>query len=359
MALGARILAVDDNARNLDILKRCLGKEYDLTLINSGQAALDVAPRLRPDLILLDIMMPGLDGYETCRRLRALPDLTGTKIIMVSAKAMTSERLEGYAAGADDYIIKPFEQEELVAKVRVYVRLKSVEEVDRLKSDLLDLLSHETGTPLTGIMGGLAMMRDTAGLSAEHLELLEVAEASSKRLQALVHRVCLITQLKAHSMPVIRDSFDLRELAEKALLAVHDEAEKGRIMTVLEPGDAVAVFGDADLLRWIVDALLENAIRVSPPGARVTLRAGLEASRPCLSVADQGPGIGPELLPRIFQEFVVADIKHHKKGSGLSLAAARLIAEHHGGEISLETEPGRGSVFHLRLPPPPLAAAAA
>ena len=359
MPVGVRILAVDDNPRNFAILERCLGHEFDLTPAASGQEALKIAPRLRPDVVLLDIMMPGLDGYETCRRLRVLPQLTGAKIIMVSAKAMTSERLEGYAAGADDYMVKPFDQDELIAKVRVYVRLKSVEEVDRLKSDLLDLLSHETGTPLTGIMGGLALLRDTTGLSAEHLELLEVVEASTQRLQALVQRVCLITQLKARSMPVIRDPFDLRALAADALEAVHGEAEKARVKTMLEPGESVPASGDASLLLWVVEALLENAIRLSPRGGLVAVRVGLEASRPCLSVSDRGPGIEPELLPRLFQEFVVADIKHHKKGSGLSLAAARLVAEHHGGELSVETEPGRGSVFHLELPPAPSAAAAA
>jgi len=290
MSVGARILAVDDNPRNLAILQRCLGHEFDLTPAASGQEALEIAPRLRADVVLLDIMMPGLDGYETCRRLRALPELTGTKIIMVSAKAMTSERLEGYAAGADDYIIKPFDQDELVAKVRVYVRLKSVEEVDRLKSELLDLLSHETGTPLTGIMGGLAMLRDAPGLSAEHLELLEVAEASTQRLQALVQRVCLITQLKARSVPVIHDPFDLRDLAADALEAVHGEAEKARVKTVLEPGDSVPAFGDASRLLWVVEALLENAIRLSRRGGLVAVRVGLEASRPYLSVADQALG---------------------------------------------------------------------
>jgi two-component system sensor histidine kinase/response regulator len=351
MPVGVQILAVDDNPRNLAILQRCLGQEFDLTQAVSGQEALEIATRLRPDVILLDIMMPGLDGYETCRRLRGIPEVAGTKIIMVSAKAMTSERLEGYAAGADDYIVKPFDSDELISKVRVYARLKSVEEVDRLKSDLLDLLSHETGTPLTGIMGGLALLRDDSSLSKEQLELLEVAEVSTLRLQALVKRVCLIAQLKARTMPVIREPFDLRDLVANALEAVHGQAEKARVKMMLEPGESVPASGDVSLLLWVVEALLENAIRLSPRDGLVSVHVGLEASGPCLSVSDQGPGIEPELLPRIFQEFVVADIKHHKKGSGLSLAAARLVAENHGGTLSVETELGRGSVFHLKLAP--------
>ncbi len=359
MPIRARILAVDDHPRNLAILERCLGQEFDLTTTASGEEALEIAPRLRPDIVLLDIMMPGFDGYETCRRLRTRPELSGTKVIMVSAKAMPAERLEGYTAGADDYIVKPFDQDELIAKVRVYVRLKSVEEVNRLKSDLLDLLSHETGTPLTGIMGGIALLRDTPELTAEQNELLDVAEEGAQRLQALVQRVCLITQFKAESVPVIREPVDLRAVAAKAVEDARADAEKARVHTVLQADESVPVVGNSKLLLWAIEALLDNAIRLSPRDGVVTVQVGMEGSCARVSVSDQGPGIEPELLPRVFEEFVVADIRHHKKGTGLSLAAARLIAEHHEGALSVETEPGRGSVFRLELPPPPAAAAAA
>ena len=359
MAIPPRILGVDDNPRNLAILRKSLDHECDLVTAACGDEALEIAPRLRPDLILLDIMMPGLDGYETCRRLRARPELSATKIIMVSAKAMTSERLEGYAAGADDYVVKPFDQDELLAKVRVYLRLKSIEEVDRLKSDLLDLLSHETGTPLTGILGALALLRDTAPLTSDQDELVGVAESSAHRLHALVQRVCLITQLKAGSEPVRRDPADLRVLATTALEDVRANAEQARVTVVLEPGNAVPVVGDRELLVWVIDALLDNAIRVSPRGGVVTVRVATDGSRPSLSVSDHGPGIEAELLPRIFDEFVVADIKHHKKGSGLSLATARLIVEQHDGTLSVESEAGGGAVFRLELSSAAAARAAA
>ena len=350
MAKHPTILGVDDRPRNLDILRKTLERDYTVITAASGEEALQIAPRLRPDLVLLDIMMPGIDGYETCRRLRAQPELSAIKIIMVSAKAMTSERLEGYAAGADDYVVKPFDQDELLAKVRVYARLKSVEEVDRLKSDLLDLLSHETGTPLTGIMGALNLLRDTTPLAAEQQELVSIAESSSMRLQSLVKRICLITELKSGCMPVIREPADLRALAESAIEDCSEVAERSRVKVILQPGDAMPILGDAELISWVTHALLDNAIRVSPHEAVVTLRLDWRESRATLTVSDGGPGIEPELLPRVFEPFVVADIKHHKKGSGLSLAAARLIAEHHAGTLTVESEIGRGAVFQLTLP---------
>jgi CheY-like chemotaxis protein len=132
-----KILVVDDDPVNVDILREILEDKYSLAVARTGEEALDIATRFMPDLILLDIMMPGIDGYEVCRRIRASNWYKFTKIILVSAKAMTEERLEGYKVGADDYITKPFVEEELEAKIKVYLKLKSVEEVEKVKSEAL------------------------------------------------------------------------------------------------------------------------------------------------------------------------------------------------------------------------------
>jgi DNA-binding response OmpR family regulator len=131
MPQHSTILIVDDHPSNVALLEEILGDDYQLKTATCGEEALAVAPDCQPDLILLDIMMPGLDGYETCRRLRAHPLLRQPKILMVSAKALVSERLHGYEAGADDYITKPFDAGELLAKVRVYLRLKTAEDAEQ------------------------------------------------------------------------------------------------------------------------------------------------------------------------------------------------------------------------------------
>lgn len=141
-----KILVVDDNHTNLAIMQEIFDGHYELKSATSGKECLVLADRFLPDLILLDIMMPGIDGYETCRRLRRNPNLPHTKIIMVSAKAMLSERLAGYEAGADDYLTKPFEEQELLSKVRVYMRLKSVEETNQLTEELNGRLDQTNRT---------------------------------------------------------------------------------------------------------------------------------------------------------------------------------------------------------------------
>ncbi|MGH9361080.1 MAG: response regulator, partial [Thermoanaerobaculia bacterium] len=129
-----RILVVDDDPINVCILEEILAEQYELATAGNGEEALEKAPAFKPDLVLLDIMMPGIDGYEVCRRLKSNPRLRDAKVILVSAKAMLSERLEGYESGADDYLTKPFDDAELMAKVRVFLRLKSIEEIDRFKT---------------------------------------------------------------------------------------------------------------------------------------------------------------------------------------------------------------------------------
>ena len=130
----SRILLVDDNPTNLAILEEMLGDEYRWEAATSGEEALEIAPDFQPDLILLDVMMPGINGYETCRRIRANPALRNVKIVMVSAKALVSERLEGYDAGADDYLTKPFDEKELLAKVRVYLSR------EQMKREIMEML---------------------------------------------------------------------------------------------------------------------------------------------------------------------------------------------------------------------------
>ena len=134
MQRQSRILLVDDNPTNLAILEEMLGDEYRRGTATSGEEALEIAPDFQPDLILLDVMMPGINGYETCRRIRANPALRNVKIVMVSAKALVSERLEGYDAGADDYLTKPFDEKELLAKVRVYLSR------EQMKREIMEML---------------------------------------------------------------------------------------------------------------------------------------------------------------------------------------------------------------------------
>jgi signal transduction histidine kinase len=269
---------------------------------------------------------------------------------MVSAKSLTADRLEGYAAGADDYVVKPFEPAELLAKVRVYVRLKSVEEVDRLKSNLLTLLSHETRTPLTLILSPVSLLLDSGDLSEPQRELLETVQEGGRRLGDLLDRVTFLSQLRLRAIPFRVAAADLGAIARDAAERAREQSDAADVRVTVEVHGTVGFQGDAEHVRRAVDALLHNAIRFSGGGVvRVLVRTS--DTNAVLTVSDSGPGIDPDLAPRIFQEFAAPDVDHHKSGHGLSLATARLIVEQNGGALRLESEPGSaGATFRIELP---------
>ncbi|MEZ4647407.1 MAG: response regulator [Candidatus Eisenbacteria bacterium] len=180
-----RILAVDDDPMNREIIAEILGDEFDVCFACNGREALDRAAESKPDLVVLDIMMPELDGYETCERLKARDPFI--KVLLVSAKALPSERLRGYQVGADDYVTKPFDPYEFLAKIRVFLRLSFAEEVGQMKSTLITLLAHETRTPLAHILSSAQLLEDDRTFDSDETrgDLLGIILSGAQRLQTI------------------------------------------------------------------------------------------------------------------------------------------------------------------------------
>jgi two-component system sensor histidine kinase/response regulator len=345
-----RVLGVDDNPRNLAILAKALGDGFAFTAAASGAEALEKAAQVRPDVILLDLMMPGLDGYETCRRIRADVRLRHAKVILVSAKGLTAERLEGYHAGADDYLVKPFDPDELVAKVRVYARLKNAEETRRLKSDVLSLLDHETRTPLSAILGALPFLLDAPDLDPEQRRMLEIMDAGARRLLATFEKISMLSQLKADIVAMEFERHGLDELVRAGIERCAPAAAAREVRIAHDAGTVAAVEADAGDLTWVVVALLDNAVRFSPPGGEVRVRTRATPRGASLSVSDQGPGVPVERWERLFDGFEVGDLRHHTRGTGLSLAIAREIVDRHGGTLAIVPPEAGGATFLVELP---------
>lgn len=339
MSERTRVLAVDDNDVNLAILREIFEDGYELAFASTGEQAIETARTFRPDLVLLDIMMPGIDGYETCRRLRSDATTRYAKIILVSAKALVSERLMGYEAGADDYVTKPFDPEELSAKVRAVARLKFVEELDRFKSDMLTLLTHETRTPLTVIQGALDVVRSGAGESSGRERIVEMAVNSCERLSSLIERADLLCRLRSGQVQLQVESVPLQAAIATTLDDLRSHIE-GRAVTVRSTvPEALAVHADPTLLTTVLTALVHNAVRFSPAHAAVSIEACRSGPNVLISVVDHGPGIADAMRATVFEELVPSDVGHHTEGQGLSLAICREIVRGHGGEIDLRSDP--------------------
>ncbi len=350
MSKQCRILAVDDDPLNVSILEDLL-EDYDLCTATSGEEALALARSCTPDLVLLDIMMPGMDGYEVCRQLRQDERLAGVKVILVSAKAGVDERLKGYAAGADDYVVKPFDCEELLAKIRVYLRLRSMEEVDQLKSSMLRLLRHEMRTPITGMISGLEILADACPEDpAQRKSMVRLVLKNVRRLHHLVEKVVQLSALEAGEYSFQREVNELSELVNDAVDARSAQATERNVTLVVAGDDAFPVHVDGQAMGQVIGDLLDNAIRFSPDGGAVEIGAKADSGEVSLAVRDHGKGIARACLPSLFTGFSDSDAPHHTNGTGLSLAIARQIVQQHEGRIHVESEPDHGCCFTVVLP---------
>ena len=346
-----RILVVDDNPMNIAVVEEILADDYDLRTTDSGEEALRIIPDLRPDLVLLDITMPGMDGYDVCRRLRLNPALCHIKVIMVSSRALVSERITGYDAGADDYITRPFDAEELLAKVRVFLRLKSVEEVNQLKSNFLSLLGHETRTPLNGVISPAEMLVSDEDLDPDECrELAQMILRNARRLHDLFEKVTRLSALRAGTWVPKLAPAGLCDVIHEALGEVASRAAPRGVALKARFEVNVMLALDRESLTTVIREILDNAIRFSPADGTVVVSTAGDGETVSLRITDQGQGIPADFLPRVFDEFASPDVPYQSEGHGLSLALAREVVRQHQGSITAESGPGAGTTITIRLP---------
>lgn len=350
--LDSRLLLVDDDKINLNILVEILEEQYVLKTARSGEEALSVLPEFEPDLILLDVMMPGLDGYEVCRRIRRDKRFRYVKIILVSGRARDEERLKGYEVGADDYIAKPFMDLELDAKVRVFTRLKREEEVDRIQSELLSLFSHETRTPLNGIVGWINLLADSDSLDNSAREAVDMIQQSAEWLADSVDKATLLCDLKrtASLDPALEPPDDHVERVMHKFRA--PAAGKGVKLKLNRPeSEAPPLNADWSLLDRAIEFVLDNAVRFSPSGSEVVLETALSDCRWTLTITDLGPGLPSERREEVLMGLPPGLLDNHQRGMGISLAIVRRIMLLHHGELSITQGPsGTGTSVTLNLP---------
>jgi two-component system, sensor histidine kinase and response regulator len=345
-----RILVVDDDELNIQIFEEILGEEYCLRCVSDGSSALTEAIRFRPGLVLLDVMMPGLNGYETTRSMREIPELRYVKIILVSAKAMLTDRLQGYEAGADDYITKPFDHDELVAKVRVFLRLKTAEEVERLQSEFLTILGHQFRTPLTHVMGAAEMLStDVALETVVHRQLTESILAGARQMTWLLDYLNHFHAIRAGRTAAAVRPVPLLEVVLEAIRDLTPTAQVKRVGLALDFPSATDTIADRLHLAFVLRTLLGEAIAASPEGDLVRVTMACEGGAALLSVSDRRAAIDRIHQNRLFDLFWVQSIRHHG-GEISSLPLAREISRQCGGDLRLGVSSDEGTTFVLRVP---------
>ena len=359
----ASVLIVDDTVENLRLLASMLGdRGYEVRPVTSGPEALKAVAHDPPDLVLLDIDMPDMDGYEVCRRLKESEASRDVPVIFVTAFTDPCDKVRAFESGGVDYITKPFHIEEVLARVRVHVELTRarkelaqnyarLRQLERLRDNLVHMVVHDMRTPLQVLLLTISIVRERAkGLSPEVAEDLRNALAGSQMLTRLCNDLLDVSRLEEGKMPLRRLECDLAEIARGVgtNLAGLDPEREIRV----EADGAVQARCDGTVIHRVIENLVSNGIKHTPKGGLLRVVAARAATGVRVAVHDQGPGIPVAARGKIFEKFGTIEVRAEQTyhSTGLGLTFCKLAIEAHGGTLSVDSPEAGGSIFWFELP---------
>jgi signal transduction histidine kinase len=357
------VLVVDDTIENLRLLASMLSEHgLEVRPVTSGRQALQAVAADPPDLVLLDITMPEMDGFEVCARLKAAEASRDIPIIFLTALTDTADKVRAFAAGGVDYVTKPFQLEEVLARVKAQLALRSAQRelaesyrrlqgLERLRDDLVHMLVHDMRSPLVALSMGLALLENAPEpLSPEQATTLRLAIETTHDLNRMANDLLDVNRLEEGRMPIDRSEVDLTGIAAdvRALLC---QIDRHRHID-LDSDGPVHARCDRSLIRRVLENLTGNAIKHTPRGSRVSIRVERRDGRARVAVHDQGAGVPESARERIFEKFGTVETRRNETyhSAGLGLAFCKLAIEAHGGVIGVVAREPVGSTFWFELP---------
>jgi two-component system, sensor histidine kinase and response regulator len=373
-AAQGSLLVVDDIEANRDVLSRRLERQgYAVDTAESGRQAWEMLHADSFDLVLLDIMMPEMDGYEVLRRLKADDRLQHVPVIMISAVSELDSVVRCIEMGAEDYLPKPFNPTLLKARIgaclekkrardremqlfeQLQQNYKRLHELEKQRDDLTHMIIHDLRTPLTSLIAGMQTLDVVGDLNEDQREMMGIAVTSGETLLGMINDLLDVEKLESGAMQLEYAELSAAELVASALSQVASLSESKQLTLVRQiAADLPPLRGDENKLRRTLVNLLGNAIKFTPSGGAVTVEArrSNEAQSVRFSVSDTGEGIPLEAFGRIFEKFGQVESRQggRSMSTGLGLTFCKLAVEAHGGHIGVESAPGQGSVFCFTIP---------
>ena len=380
------ILLVDDEPKNIQLLGNLL-REYGYTIefATSGMDALRWLSMRLFDLILLDIMMPEMDGYDVCKRLKSNPITRGIPVIFLTAKTDAEGIARGFSLGAVDYVTKPFQKEELFARVKTHLTLQEqqraldryadlleeknlelrqknlrLEESNANKDKFFSLIAHDLRSPMTGFLSLAELFENTDNMQPEQFkEFIRQFRASAENLFQLLENLLTWARIQRGLIEHAPQWANLGDMIHQNVALMAQNAKQKKITLVNSVAQEVFVYADTHMLEAIIRNLLSNALKFTKPGGSIDMTTADAGDFVTVSVSDNGIGMTEEKCAKLFQIGMKIQSKGtaDEKGTGLGLILCREFVEKNGGAIGVESRPERGTTVWFTLPKTPPAPA--
>lgn len=365
------ILVVDDMPANLQLLTELLKQSgYRVQPVSSGEQAIQAVHTEPPDLILLDINMPGMNGYEVCKQLKSDATLNAIPVLFISALGETMDKIKAFAVGGVDYIMKPFHFAEVRARVQTHLTLYRLQRereqqnrllqdnydqlkaLETLRDNLTHLIVHDMRSPLMAITLSLELytLQSTGKLTAAAIRPIEMATQAANQLIAMVNSLLDVCRMESGNMPLHSEACDLTGLTRDVIQSLQNLKPDCRLE--LTQPDPAMIPCDRELIRRVITNIGSNAMKFVPADGFIQFNIRNTDAGVKVQITDNGPGIPPEYHTRIFEKFGQVEAHRQLKvySTGLGLTFCKLAVEAHGGTIGLESEVGKGSTFWFTLP---------
>ncbi|MCG8566301.1 MAG: hybrid sensor histidine kinase/response regulator [Desulfobacterales bacterium] len=361
--LDHRVLIVDDNPLNIDILVEILGRDHRIHVATSGALALKIVALEKPDLILLDVVMPDMDGFEVCRALQADPDSRRIPVIFITSKDDAVDETKGFQAGCVDYITKPVNPAIVRARVKTHLHLQTARqaledqnqdlmEAARLREDMERITRHDLKNPLTGVFSGVELMEGCTGLNEEQLEYLGIIKDSAHKVLRLINFSLDLFKMEQkiyRPIPVDVDVLETLRLIEKEFSSMI-RLKKSRLDIQVNgrparSGEVLLLKGEPLLFYSMLVNLVKNALEASPTGTPVTISFRVQGREADIEIHNQG-AVPRAIRADFFEKYTTWG---KNDGTGLGTYSARLIAHTLKGDISMATSRESGTRITICL----------
>jgi two-component system sensor histidine kinase/response regulator len=385
----SEVLIVDDIPSNLNFLSEVLHLEgISVLLATTGADAIEIARYKHPDLILLDIAMPMMDGYEVCEKLKSDPDIADIPVIYLTARTEPEDILKGFQTGAVDYILKPFNATELIARVKTHLELRAKTEalktinfrleeqvrqrtaeiteanrnltdtnrklemayqeltnLDKAKDEFIRHINHELRTPLQGIHGFTLILEDIVE-SPEQKEYLQAINSLVKRLVKLSEISLLFTEIKAKNYKITLKPLSIKNSINQILEVFREERQRINVLHNF-PDENFLIKADQRLMNTCLELVVDNALKYTPENGKVTIRTFHEETLAGVEIMDEGPGFTSKALESLYELFTADNLRYHSHGFGIGLATAKVILDTLSAKLDISNLPEKGAAVRM------------